>query len=163
MCTQKAQKYHTSGTKIVNCCAFCVSHVCVVCVPDVCAQCVHTLGSATQFKIEHLRFPTPCRDCSNSSWLFLKRQQKFYQKLKSDEPALNDVFKDLIFFLVGDINYFWKSRFWIFQDSYNFAYATPKWRDGVIVAEISEISSEIQDLNFRWESRICDSKVNPNS
>ena len=62
-------------------------------------------------------------------------------------------------FLGGDMNYFWKSRFWIFLDSYNSVCATPKWRDGVIVTEISEISSEIRDLNFRWESRICHPRV----
>ena len=28
------------------------------------------------------------------------------------------------------MNYFWKSKFWIFPDSHNFASATPKMRDG---------------------------------
>ena len=69
--------------------------LCATCVPGVCAQCVHILGGATHLLIQHLSFPTPCPDCSNSSWLFLKLQLKFCQKLKSDEPALNDVFKEL--------------------------------------------------------------------
>ena len=60
----------------------------------------------------------------------------------------------------GDLNYFWKSKFWIFQDSYNFVCATPKWRDEVIAAEISVISSEIRNHNFQWESRIRHFEVN---
>ena len=88
---------HTEGTEISyirhkNRKFLCL--LCATCVPGVCAQCVHILGGATHLKIQHLSFPTPCPDCSNSSWLFLKLLLKFCQKLKSDEPALNDVFKE---------------------------------------------------------------------
>ena len=52
------------------------------------------------------------------------------------------------------MNYFRKSKFWNFRDVHNFACATPKWSDEVSATEISVISSEIRNLNFRWESRI---------
>ena len=74
-CTQKAQKYETSGTNFLNFCAFCVPHVCLVCVPHECAYLgVHMTKQfrPMRFQLSFPIFLTPHRCLCDFTAVFAK-------------------------------------------------------------------------------------------